>query len=65
MPFEEVRHLPSARVYAAHHVNLVRLGHTVQYPAVLKARRMMEDRYMERTLESAKAAKIEGVLNLD
>ena len=65
MPFETVRHLPSARVYAAHHINLIRLGHAVQYPRVLAARRMMEDKAMATMLESAKEAKLDGILNLD
>lgn len=65
MPFETVRNMPSARVYAAHHVNLMRLGHTVNYPRVIAARRMIERRQMGVLIDSTKGAKLNGILDLD
>lgn len=65
MPFEVARHLPSARIYAAHHINLNRLGHAVQYPVVMAARRMLDNRSTAELIQSAKTAPMEGVLNLD
>ena len=65
MPFDTVRNMPLARVYAAHHVNLNRLGHTVNYPRVIAARSMMERRSLEAVVQSAEKAGITGILNLD
>ncbi len=54
-----------ARVYAAFHTAQVQMGHEVQYPAVIVARREMATQWMQETLSAAKTAPIEGVLNLD
>ncbi len=41
------------------------MGHVAQWPAVIAARREMATQWMMETLATAKAAPIEGVLNLD
>ena len=62
---EEAKHLPLATIYAAQHVHLVQMGHEVNFPAVIEARKEMTAKWMAGMLKKSKSGPIKGMLNLD
>ena len=57
--------MPLGLIYAAQHTSLIQMGHEVNYPAVLSARRELTTKWLAGMLSVAKAQPMEGVLNLD
>ena len=62
---EQAKHLPLATIYAAQHVHLVQLGHEVNFPAVIEARKEMTSKWMAVMLQKSKSGPVKGLLNLD
>lgn len=57
--------MPLARVYAHFHLALTKLGHDVQWPAVISARRRLSSTWMQDMIKSATEAPMTGVCLLD
>ena len=63
---KEIREeMPLARAYAHYHLHLVQLGHDVQWPAVIAARRTLSATWMRDMIKTATEAPIAGVCSLD
>ena len=57
--------LSLARVYAAYHVALEKMGHAVQWPDVIELRKILSREWMQKTIQLASSTPITGVANLD
>ena len=62
---EQAKDLPLSRIYAAQHTYLIQLGHEVNYPAVLAARKELNAKWMTAMLSKSAAAPVSGILSLD
>ena len=63
---KEIREeMPLARAYANFHLALAQLGHDVQWPAVISARRKLSSTWMQDMIKTATEAPISGVCLLD
>ena len=63
---QEIREeMPLARAYANYHIALIQLGHDVQWPAVIAARRTLSATWMQNMIKTATSAPITGVCRLD
>ena len=61
----EIReNVPLARVYAAYHLAMVQLGHDVQWPGIVQARRNQQQALMAELKQSA-TAPMSGALGID
>ena len=57
--------MPLARAYANFHLALAQLGHDVQWPAVISARRKLSATWMQDMIKTATEAPMTGVCLLD
>ncbi len=63
---QEIREeMPLARAYAHYHIALIQLGHDVQWPGVIAARRKFSAQWMQEMIQTATSAPITGVCRLD
>ena len=62
---DQAKDMPLAAIYAAQHIHLMQMGHEVNFPAVIAARKELTAKWMAGMLSTAKAQPIEGILNLD
>jgi hypothetical protein len=63
---KEIREeMPLARAYAHFHLSLTKLGHDVQWPAVISARRSLSATWMQDMIKTATETPMTGVCHLD
>ena len=57
--------MPLAMIYAAQHTALVQMGHEVNFPCVISARKELNAKWISAMIKQAETAKVSGVLDLD